>query len=155
MPVPPTPVSVSNRTSGSVSSRTTAAGGFWGLIAGMLSSFSIFLGFKLGLFSPAVARLLTFSEQPSAMSCNLWQAAWSWVVCFVLTTAISLGGKPRPESELGGLVRGLTDMGARREGAQPRRALERSDQRHRVMGQPATWAVVAFAALIGLNVMFF
>jgi SSS family solute:Na+ symporter len=125
--------------------RTTAAGGFWGLIAGMVSSFSIFLGFKLELFSPAVARLLTFSEQPSAMSCNLWQAAWSWVVCFVLTTAISLKTKPKPESELGGLVKGLTERAAR-SAAGPSAG---------VLGQPATWAVVAFAALIMLNVMFF
>jgi SSS family solute:Na+ symporter len=120
--------------------RTTPAGGFWGLVAGMLSSFSIFLGFKLELFSPAVARLITFSERPSAMSCNLWQAAWSWVVCFLLTTVISLGSKPKPESELAGLVKGLT----------PRVDGEQIG----LLRQPTFWAAAAVLAVVALNVVF-
>ena len=121
--------------------RTTPAGGFWGLVAGMGSSLSIFLGFKLHLVSPALARWLTFSEQPSAMTCNLWQAAWAWVVCFVLTVLISLRTRPRDPDELVGLVKGLTAGRAEQEPVG-------------LLGRPAVWAAIAALALVALNVVF-
>ncbi len=90
--------------------RTTSTAAFWGLIAGMLTSFSIFLGFKLGLISPELAKTITFTENPSEMSRNLWQAVWAWVVCFGLTVIISFFTKPKNKEELIGLVKGLTPM---------------------------------------------
>ncbi len=120
--------------------RTTATGAFYGLIAGMLTSFSIFLGFKLELVGPSLARVLTLSEAPSEMSRNLWQAAWAWLVCFVLTIAISLVTRPKPESELRGLVKGLTDGSER--------------ARPPLLQRPAFWAAIALVAVVALNLYF-
>ena len=120
--------------------RTTSAGAFWGLIAGMVTSFSIFLGFKLELFSPAVTKLITFAENPSDMTRNLWQATWAWVVCFVLTVAISLFTKPKPDAELEGLVKGLTP--------------KTEEAAVGLLRQPAFWAACSAVVLVALNVYF-
>ena len=37
-----------------------------------------------------MAQYITFTSNPSDMSRNLWQAWWAWVICFVVTIAISL-----------------------------------------------------------------
>lgn len=120
--------------------RTSAAGAFWGLVAGMVSSFSIFLGFKLDLFGPGMTRALTFSATPSEMTRNLWQAIWAWLVCFVLTLLISLVTKPKPDAELEGLVKGMTPKA--------------DDGVAGLVGRPAFWAGVAGAVLVGLNLYF-
>jgi SSS family solute:Na+ symporter len=120
--------------------RTTSAGAFWGLVGGMLTSFSIFLGFKLGWFGPDMARLLTFTDNPSDMARNLMQASWAWGVCFVLTVAISLVTKPRPSEELEGLVKGLTKVS--------------KDTAVAWFGRPLVWAAIALAILVTLNLRF-
>ncbi|HOX43574.1 MAG TPA: sodium:solute symporter family protein [Myxococcota bacterium] len=120
--------------------RTSATGAFWGLIAGMLVSFTIFLGFKLDFLPAWLVRGLTFSDAPSAMTCNLWQATWAWVVCFVLTILISLGTRPRPAGELVGLVKGLT--------------AENVDAPVALWRRPGLWATVALGALVALNIVF-
>jgi SSS family solute:Na+ symporter len=38
----------------------------------------------------------------------MYQALWSFLVCVVVTVVVSLAGKPRPDSELAGLVYGQT-----------------------------------------------
>ena len=120
--------------------RTSSAGAFWGLISGMVVSFTIFLGFKLGWFGPGVARLLTFSDAPSEMTRNLWQATWAWVVCFGATVAISFVTPAKPDAELVGLVKGLTAEA------------EQADVG--LFGRPGFWAAVALLAVIGLNIWF-
>ena len=121
--------------------RTTAAGAFYGLIVGMLVSFTIFMAFKLGFMPTSLAQVLTFTEHPSEMSRNLWQASWAWVSCFVVTVVISLFTKPKPDEELVGLVRGLTPVDA---GAAAVSFYKR----------PGTWAIASLAVLIVLNVYF-
>jgi len=120
--------------------RTTSAGAFWGLIAGMAVSFAVFLGFKLELFGPGLTYALTFSESPSAMSCNLWQAIWAWAVCFGLTILISAVTEPKPAEELTGLVKGLTARA--------------DDSAHGLLGRPVFWAAISLAVLIVLNAVF-
>jgi solute:Na+ symporter, SSS family len=120
--------------------RITSTGAFYGLIAGMASSFSIFLGFKMKLFSSAAVGLLTFSKHPSDMSCNLWQAVWAWLICFVVTLGISFMTKPKPDSELVGLVKGLTEKPDDRQVAWFRR--------------PVFWAAVSLLVVVALNILF-
>ena len=120
--------------------RTTSSGAFWGLIAGMIVSFSIFMGFKLNLIPPSVSMVLTFSHAPSDMSRNLWQASWGWVVCFGATIAISLVTKPKTDVELIGLVKGLTE--------------ETSDKDVPLLKRPVFWAAIAFVAVVALNLYF-
>jgi SSS family solute:Na+ symporter len=120
--------------------RITSSGAFYGLIAGMLTSFFIFLGFKLEWFDRSASELLTFSASPSEMSRNLWQAVWAWVVCAGLTVLISLFTKPKPDSELVGLVKGLT--------------AESGDEKEPLLRRPAFWAAASLLVLIGLNIYF-
>ncbi len=120
--------------------RTTSAGAFWGLVAGMIVSFSIFMAFKTGMMPAALSRMLTFSDAPSEMSRNLWQASWGWIACFVVTFGVSLVTRPKPDAELVGLVKGLTGQ------------TESTDAP--LLGRPGFWAAVAFAVVVALNLYF-
>lgn len=120
--------------------RTTSTAAFWGLIVGMLTSFSIFLAFKFDAVSPDVAKIITFAANPSDMTRNLWQAIWSWSVCFVLTIAISLVTKPKPDAALVGLVKGLT--------AEP------NESEGPFLKRPVVWASLSLATVIALNIYF-
>jgi SSS family solute:Na+ symporter len=84
----------------------TPAGAFWGLLAGMGSSFSLFLAVKFQWINPAV---LTLSSSTSDMAANFWRAWWAWLICFIVTIAISAFTRKRPRPELVGLVKGLTE----------------------------------------------
>jgi len=128
--------------------RTTSSGAFWGLIAGMLTSFMLFLAFKFKWFGCEWYYYLTFMASskglcpavPSDMTLNLWQAAWAWIVCFGLTIIISLFTKPKSDEELQGLVKGLT----------PDPDLEKVP----LYKRPLLWAVVSLGVLIFLNIYF-
>jgi SSS family solute:Na+ symporter len=120
--------------------RATSTGAFVGLIAGMLTSFFIFLGFKLDWFSASTVQVLTFSDAPSDMTRNLWQAIWAWLVCFGLTIVVSLFTRPKPDSELVGLVKGLTE--------------QTEGERVALWRRPAFWAAASLVALIALNIYF-
>ena len=120
--------------------RTTSNGAFWGLIAGMVASFSIFLGFKFGLIGPDLANLLTFTSNPSDMARNLWQAIWAWLTCFGLTVLISLFTTPKPDSELVGLVKSLTPK------------VDSTGQL--LWHRPAFWGAVVLLIATALNIYF-
>ena len=120
--------------------RATPTAGFWGNVAGMATSFSIFLGLKMEIMPTALIRLLTFSDNPSGMAANLWQATWAWVVCFVVTVIMSFMSKPKPEAELEGLVKGLTEPLNMASLPLPKR--------------PGFWAAWALAAVVLLNIIF-
>jgi solute:Na+ symporter, SSS family len=115
----------------------TPAGAFWGLIAGMLSSFLLFLAVKFNWMSASV---ITLSHHASDMAANFWRAWWAWLICFVTTIAVSRFTKPRPRSELEGLVKGLTKV--------------KSDGSLRFHQKPAAMALVALAVFVLLNVLF-
>ncbi len=115
----------------------TPSAAFWGLIAGMGSSFSLYLAVK---FEWVSAGVLTLSRTASDMAANFWRAWWAWLITFVVTIVISLFTKKKPEAELVGLVRGLTkDAG-----------LERVPWRKR----PAFYAVLSLIVFIVLNLLF-
>lgn len=124
--------------------RTSASGAFWGLVLGMITSFTIFLGFKLGFFSEGLAHIITFSNSPMAeisdMSRNLSQAAWAWSICAVATVVISLVTKPKPDSELVGLVKGFTTI--------------EHEKNIRWYSKPEYIAIIALAVFAALNLYF-
>jgi len=43
------------------------------------------------------------------MAQNFWAAIFAWTACFLVTIAVSMLSKPKPESELRGLVYSLTE----------------------------------------------
>jgi SSS family solute:Na+ symporter len=80
-----------------------------------------FLGLLSGTAAAAATHGLTVAEDkggwiaewvkfPSTMAQNFWIAIFAWLACFLVTLAVSLLTKPRPDSELRGLVYGLTEM---------------------------------------------
>jgi len=117
--------------------RTTSHGAFWGLLTGMLSSFFLFLALRFGWIS---AYAVTLSSHPSDMAENLWRAWWAWLITFAVTLVVSLATKPKPDGELVGLVRGLTDVSALK--AVP------------LWRKPELWAAIALVSCIALNVYF-
>jgi hypothetical protein len=86
----------------------TPNGAFWGLIAGMGSSFTMFLAVKFSWIDP---RFITMSPIQSDMAANFWRAWWAWLICFGVTIVISLFMKKKPAEELVG-----RDHGRRRRG---------------------------------------
>jgi SSS family solute:Na+ symporter len=113
------------------------SGAFWGLIAGMGSSFTMYLAVKFGWISVS---FLTLSAKASDMAANFWRAWWAWLITFVVTIVVSWFTKKRPEAELVGLVKGLT-AGAPLE---PVPMLKR----------PAFYAVLSLIVFVVLNIIF-
>jgi SSS family solute:Na+ symporter len=75
------------------------------------------------------------------MAQNFWTAIWAWTVCFLVTIAVSLATRPRPEAELRGLVYSLTDRP--------------SDAGEPWYRRPAALAVLVLGLTLALNVIFF
>ncbi len=76
--------------------RATGWGAFWGLLLGIISSFLMYFLIPSDFYS-------TMAEG------NFSRALWAWIVTMVITIVVSLFTKPKPESELKGLVRSLSD----------------------------------------------
>jgi SSS family solute:Na+ symporter len=117
--------------------RATAAGGFWGLLAGTLSSISMWAWVKV---DPSALRYVALSPNARDMAENMYRALWCWIVCVVVTVVVSYMTKPKSDSELSGLVYGVTAIP--HEAAVP------------VYHRPAFWAVVVAVAFIIVNILF-
>ncbi len=115
----------------------TPNGAFWGLLAGMGSSFTMFLLVKYEVLSKGV---ITMSNVASDMAANFWRAWWAWLICFGVTIIVSLFTKKKPENELVGLVKGLTK--------------ETIGQPVPLQKKPEFWAAISFVILIALNIYF-
>ena len=117
--------------------RVTAAGGFWGLLAGTVSSIALFLAVKS---DPDMLALVAFSSHAKAMAEDMYRALWSWLICVIVTVGVSLVTEPKPVSELNGLVYGVTDVP--------------EDGSLRLLRKPIFWAGVALALLLILQWVF-
>lgn len=115
----------------------TPNGAFWGLLAGMGSSFFLFLAVK---FQWIGAQVFTFSSVASDMSANFWRAWWAWAICFCVTILVSFFTKKKPEEELVGLVKGLTK--------------ETLGGDIPFFKKPEFFAVISLVVLVILNVLF-
>ena len=117
--------------------RTTAAGGFWGLLAGTLSSIAMWAWVRL---DPGALAYIALSANAKVMAENLYRFIWSFLVCVIVTVAVSLAGVPKRAEELEGLVYGLTPVPSERGFA--------------LWQRPVFWAGVVAVVLIVLNVIF-
>jgi solute:Na+ symporter, SSS family len=117
--------------------RATAAGGFWGLLAGTVSSISMWAWVKL---DPTALRYVALSSHARDMAENMYRGLWSWLVCVIVTVGVSLMTTPKPVSELNGLVMGVTDIP--------------SEQQVSLLHRPAFWAVAVAAVFVIFNVVF-
>ena len=117
--------------------RASSAGGFWGLLAGTTSSVGMWAWVKV---DPAALRYVALSPHARDMAENMYRALWSWIVCVVVTVVVSLLTKPKPDSELQGLVYGVTTIPS--EGSMP------------FTKRPLFWAGLVAILFIILNVIF-
>jgi SSS family solute:Na+ symporter len=115
----------------------TPNGAFWGLVAGMSSSFFMYMAVKFNWFSQSI---ITMSNVQSDMAANFWRAWWAWLICAVVTVAVSLFTKRRPKEELVGLVKGLA--GAKVEDKGP------------FVKRPEFYALIALVVFVILNLLF-
>jgi SSS family solute:Na+ symporter len=117
--------------------RATNAGGFWGLLAGVVSSFTMFTWMRL---DPVAIQYVALSAHASDQAKNMYSALWAWLICVGVTVVVSLLTAPRPETELVGLVKSCTVIPP--EGDYP------------LIQRPAFWATVVALVCIGLNIIF-
>ncbi len=87
--------------------RATEKGGFWGLLAGTVSSIGMYTAV---LLHPDWLRYIALSSDAKPMAENLYRALWSWIICVAVTVVVSLVTKPKTEGELKNLVWAYTDM---------------------------------------------
>jgi SSS family solute:Na+ symporter len=122
--------------------RTTGHGAFTGLLAGTTAAL-LHHGLTLpadavpGIHGGWIAHIHTY---PSDMAQNFWTAIFAFTVNLVVTVAVSLATRPRPEPELVGLVYSLTP---------------KPIETHLEWWQkPATLAIAVLAMLVVLNLVF-
>jgi SSS family solute:Na+ symporter len=125
--------------------RTTGHGAFTGLLAGTTAAAlhhgltlpvnAVAVGIKGGWLGTIV------HTYPSEMAQNFWTAIYAWTTCFLVTILVSVVTRPRPDSELRGLVYSLTER--------PR------DVGLHWYQKPATLAIIVLACTLVLNVVFF
>src|SRR5246500_317284 len=89
--------------------RVSPAAGFWGLLAGTISSVTMFLAMhgKLPLFGKSAGQwvgLFTFNPNAQGLAQDMFQSLWSCATCVVVTVLVTMVTKPRPDAELKGLV---------------------------------------------------
>jgi SSS family solute:Na+ symporter len=119
--------------------RATRAGGFWGLLAGTVSSIGMWVYTTYG-GSAALARI-ALSSDARPMAENLYRALWSWLICVGVTVVVSYMTKPTPEAQLAGLVYGATPIP--------------DDGATSIWQKPIFWAVIVIIVFFALNIIFF
>ncbi|HZT31396.1 MAG TPA: sodium:solute symporter family protein [Bryobacteraceae bacterium] len=117
--------------------RATPAGGFWGLLAGTLSSIGMWAWVKV---NPGALAYIALSSHARDMAENMYRGLWSWLICVGVTVGVSLATRPKPEAELEGLVYGLT--------AVP------SESHLRLYQRPVFWACAVAVVFGVLNFLF-
>jgi solute:Na+ symporter, SSS family len=117
--------------------RATPAGGFWGLLAGTLSSIGMWAWVKA---DPSALRYVALSPYARDMAENMYRALWSCLVCALVTVVVSLITKPLPDSQLKGLVYGVTEIP--------------SESYVTIFHRPWFWATVVGVLFVAVNVVF-
>jgi solute:Na+ symporter, SSS family len=117
--------------------RATPAGGFWGLLAGTLSSIGMWAWVKI---NPKALAYVALSSNARDMAENMYRGLWSWIVCVLVTVLVSWATQPKPDSELVGLVYGVTEVP--------------SEQQVSLFHRPAFWAVIVGIVFVILNIIF-
>jgi SSS family solute:Na+ symporter len=117
--------------------RATGPAGFWGLTAGTFSSIGLWAWVKI---DPTAIRYVALSPDAKDMAENMFRALWCGLICIAVTVGVSLVTKPKPDSELVGLVYGCTEIPS--EGHLP------------WWQKPIFWAGVILAVFVVLQIIF-
>jgi SSS family solute:Na+ symporter len=89
---------------------------------------------------PGALAYVALSTNARDMAENMYRALWSWIVCVIVTVVVSYMSRPKPESELTGLVYGCTELP--------------SEQHLPIYQRPIFWAGVVAIVFLALQIMF-
>src|SRR5579863_2782510 len=117
--------------------RATAAGGFWGLFAGTISSVGMYAWVKV---NPDAVKYVALSSQAQDQAQNMFRALWCCLICIVVTVAVSLVTKPKTDAELANLVYGLTPIP--------------HEEHASIFHSPVFWAAVVGIVFVILQIIF-
>jgi SSS family solute:Na+ symporter len=118
--------------------RVSRSAGFLGLLAGTVSSVTMFALMKLD--PERWVRIFALSPIAQGLAQDMYQAMWSCVTCVVVTVLVTLVTKPRPDSELVGLVYSLTPLAR--------------EERAPLLQRPLFWGIAALVVLFILQIIF-
>ncbi|HTS13456.1 MAG TPA: sodium:solute symporter family protein [Candidatus Limnocylindrales bacterium] len=118
--------------------RVTRAAGFWGLLAGVVSSASMFILMKVN--PDRWVHVFALSPLAKGLAQDMFQALWSCVTCIVVTVLVTLVTTPRPDQELRGLVYSLTEVP--------------HEEHASIFHRPAFWGAIALVLLAVLQIIF-
>jgi SSS family solute:Na+ symporter len=123
--------------------RATGHGAFTGLIAGTAAAavhhgLTLPAGVSAGIKGGYFGVLHTY---PSELAQTFWTAILAWWTCFLVTIAVSLMTRPRPDEELRGLVYSLTP--------------KPDDEALPWTQRPSTLAIAVLGMTLALNLVFF
>jgi len=119
--------------------RVTRWAGFLGLLAGTLSSVTMFLLMQKvdpQKWVPIFAR----SPLAKGLAQDMYQSLWACVTCVVVTVMVTLVTKPKPDAELVGLVYSLTPIA--------------HEEHASWLHKPSVWGIAALVALVVLQIIF-
>src|SRR6184192_3390554 len=119
--------------------RVTRWGGFLGLLAGTLSSVTMFLLMQKvdpQKWVPIFAR----SPLAKGLAQDMYQSLWACVTCVVVTVLVTLVTKPKPDAELVGLVYSLTPIA--------------HEEHASWLHKPVVWGIAALVVLVVLQIIF-
>ena len=96
--------------------------------------------FLLVKFNHSMLAYIALSSDAKDMAENMYRALWSWLICVIVTVAVSYMTKPKPVEELTGLVYGCTELPS--EGHLP------------LWKRPIFWAAISAALFLILQWIF-
>ncbi|HWG37465.1 MAG TPA: sodium:solute symporter family protein [Terriglobales bacterium] len=134
--------------------RCSPAGGFWGLLSGMLGSVGMWVWVKLA--GASALAIVALTPKATDMSENMYRGLWSWLICVIVTVGVSLATKPKPVSELAGLVYGAPPL-LQIPGPDGTVAVAvgwPQEEAASWWGRPWFWAIVVLAVFCVLNLIF-
>ena len=117
--------------------RATRSAGFWGLLAGTVSSVGMWAWVQL---DPGAIRFIALSPDAKPMAENMYRALWCFLVNVIVTVVVSLMTAPKPEAELVGLVRGCTEIPTEKDYPWYKRSL--------------FWGALLAVAFVAVNIIF-
>jgi solute:Na+ symporter, SSS family len=117
--------------------RATKPAGFWGLLAGTLTSIVMFTMVEL---KPSTVTYIALYADAKPLAQDMWRGLWSFLACVMVTVLVSLATEPKAESELTGLVYGATELP--KEGHLP------------LVKRPVFWGVVCLGVFLILQWIF-
>lgn len=122
---------------GMFTKRATPMGGFLALLTGIVFSASLFIW---GKFSPLALRYVALSPDAKPMAEDVFRALWAFLFSAIVMIVVSAATRPKPASELEGLVYGATTLPA--------------EEPVPFYKKEWLWGAVAMAIFIALNILF-